>query len=464
MSDHQPSHTPASPSRPASRRDALLALVAGLETDGLTYCLLNDPARAFAPDSQADADFALDGAAFAQFASWLAGFCGRHGLRVIRCLQIEVGHRFFVLAWLNAAGAACVLKVDTFRELRRRGRLLLRAEQLLAQRGAAPTGADSPRTVAVPAPAKAFVHRLVKSLLKRRLEDSHCRRLTALWCQAPETTQAELERVLAPEGARLVARAAADGQWDAVRQAAPRLRAALLARGQPSLGAWLAQWRWRLGRQWRPRGAFVAFLGADGSGKSSVIAHVAASLAPAFLDVAHFHLRPKLGLASPAGPAPVVTDPHGRPPRGWVMSTVKLAYLAADYWLGYLARVRPRLARVDLVVFDRYFHDLLVDPRRQLYGGSLALARLVGSLLPKPQWWILLDAPPEVLQSRKQEVSFAESARQRDAYRRQVGAFANATIADAARPLPEVVRQVNAALLEWLTARARAEFEAAKGP
>ena len=59
---------------------------------------------------------------------------------------------------------------------------------------------------------------------------------------------------------------------------------------------------------------------------------------------------------------------------------------------------------------------MLVDPRRYRYGGAMWLARWVGKIIPKPDLWILLDAPAEVLQKRKQEVPPEETARQRRAY------------------------------------------------
>ncbi len=56
---------------------------------------------------------------------------------------------------------------------------------------------------------------------------------------------------------------------------------------------------------------------------------------------------------------------------------------------------------------DRHFLDILVDQRRYRYGGPLWLLRLIRRLIPKPDLVNLLDAPPKVLQARKQELSFA---------------------------------------------------------
>jgi len=141
------------------------------------------------------------------------------------------------------------------------------------------------------------------------------------------------------------------------------------------------------------------------------------------------------------------------------MSAAKLLFLWADYVLGYCIRIRPLQARSTLVVFDRYYQDLLIDARRFRYGGPRWLARLVGALIPMPDLMLVLDAPAHVLQARKQEVSAAESARQADAYRAVFSSAAlrgRAVLVDATRPLEQVVNECadrTLALLATRTAR-----------
>jgi len=197
-------------------------------------------------------------------------------------------------------------------------------------------------------------------------------------------------------------------------------------------------------RRWiRPPGLCVAILGPDGSGKSSVIARYAPQMETFFNGSEYFHLRPRLLGAAAAGSTPN-TDPHGQSARGALMSTVKAIYLWADYVLGYLLRVYPRMAGSKLVIFDRYYHDLLVDERRFRYSGPRWLARLIARAIPLPDLMLILDAPPEVVQARKQEVSAAESARQAEAYRAVALSRmmrGRAVLIDASLPLDEVVQE-----------------------
>ncbi len=204
----------------------------------------------------------------------------------------------------------------------------------------------------------------------------------------------------------------------------------------------------------KSRQPVIAFLGADGSGKSSVIEQLIASSGDTYDVIECFHVRPRLDHKQTKGLYQPVPEPHANPKRGWLFSTLKLIYFWLDYQLGFLLRVHPVFKNAHqanqnaLVIFDRYFHDLLVDTKRYRYGGSMDLARLIGHWVPKPTLFILLDASADVLQSRKQEVPFEETVRQREAYRTLVEGFSNGVIIDASQPLEAVVQAVKESLAE----------------
>jgi thymidylate kinase len=134
------------------------------------------------------------------------------------------------------------------------------------------------------------------------------------------------------------------------------------------------------------------------------------------------------------------------------MSVLRAAYWFVYYTFGYV-KLHLALARSTLVLNDRHFVDILVDRRRYRYGGPLGLMRLIWRLIPKPDLIILLDAPPEVLQARKQEVSFEETDRQRRAYLSLVGTMANGRVVDATQSLECVADDVSDIILQHLAAR-----------
>ncbi len=161
---------------------------------------------------------------------------------------------------------------------------------------------------------------------------------------------------------------------------------------------------------------FIAFLGCDGSGKSAVIQGVTARLEAEGHPVTHGHWRPKPFASSSTGTSSAADDPHGQAPRGFASSILKLGWLWLNWWVAWFQYLR-RDSRKGFVLFDRYHGDLLVDPRRYRYGGPLWLARLASRLMPQPDWVIFLDAEPDILLSRKQEVSREAIEQSRSAYR-----------------------------------------------
>jgi len=336
----------------------------------------------------------------------------------------------------------------------------------------------------VPPPDLEFAAYLVKRVAKGSLDEAQGERLSELYGADPMGCRRRLTRLLPEAKAELVAEAAHSGDWEAVRGRTEDLYRAMKARvgrGQPLkvLRNRLDDFRRRVGRALRPSGLMVAVLGVDGAGKSTVMARVEQDLAPAFWSTKLYHgraldsplrwtkrvrqerrerdlIKRELESAATANPhaVPLSRDPHDKPSRGLVLSLVKLGLWWADYTiLGYVTDVYPQLRRSALVLFDRYYHDLLVDPTRHRYGGPMWLARSVGRAFPQPHLVILLDAPAEVLHARKQEVSLEETARQRKAYLDLVQKLPNGHVLDASRPVHEVVADTERIILDHVTVR-----------
>jgi thymidylate kinase len=113
------------------------------------------------------------------------------------------------------------------------------------------------------------------------------------------------------------------------------------------------------------------------------------------------------------------------------MSALFLFGLFVDCWLGYLLTTGPLVARSGLVIFDRYFHDVLIDPKRYRYGGPQWLTKLLCLLAPpaKPLF-LVLDANEEVIFGRKQELPIDELKRQRKAYLEFAARYSSAVVVD----------------------------------
>jgi thymidylate kinase len=190
----------------------------------------------------------------------------------------------------------------------------------------------------------------------------------------------------------------------------------------------------------------IVVFGPDGAGKSSVIRGLLGKLAREGCVVKIRHLKPFLFIPQRGEPGAIVIDPHGRPPRSAVFSLAKIFVWLLEEWCVTCFQDRNDT----LLIYDRYYHDLLIDPKRYRYGGPLWAAKMVGKMIPQPKLWVLLDAPAQVLQARKQEVPLEETTRQRQAYLSFVRDQRCYVIIDASQSLNKVIADTEHAIINFV--------------
>ncbi len=368
---------------------------------------------------------------------------------MVNLLQHESTCYYFISVVPQKDHKVWFLPLDTATDYRRDGRVWFSAEELFA-------GRQRWKDFWVASPAVEFKYLLVKKILKGAFPPHGARRLEYLADTLGKEADTLAEGLLGQRWGAQVMDWIRNGDWEQVQAHVPALKRALKwqrLRQDPlnPLRYWLPEIP-RIWRRWRyPTGLWVAVLGPDGAGKSTLIANLRQELGRAFRRTAAFHLMP--GLLRRQGDGAPVTDPHGRPPRPWLVSLLKLAYYGLEYTLGYWLKIRPALARSTLVLFDRYYEDVLVDPRRYRYGGPVWVARLLCRFIPGPDLWLILDAPEEAIVQRKREVPLEEVRRQREGYRRLALALPNTVLLDAVQPPEEVAREARDAVLTYLHAR-----------
>lgn len=198
--------------------------------------------------------------------------------------------------------------------------------------------------------------------------------------------------------------------------------------------------RWLKGK----RCPWITLLGVDGSGKSTVLAELERALAAtAYTGLFVLHRRPQLVFRAATASREGSIEHYGKAPHGRFLSALKLVVIWLDWLVGYFVLVRGRRAQGVLVVADRHsLLDMLVDPLRYRYGGSPRWVEIAIHFLPMPDVVVLLDAPTAVLQSRKQELSVAQTGQLRQNYRQLVQAHPTGYVVDASQPLEQVVADV----------------------
>lgn len=192
-------------------------------------------------------------------------------------------------------------------------------------------------------------------------------------------------------------------------------------------------------------GGVLTVAGPDGTGKSTLCdALVRGVLRDR--DVLRVHHRFGV-LPARGGDRAAVTEPHREEPYPAPLAALKALALFADFWLGWLLRVRPFVRRGGWVLLERGWWDLAVDPRRYRLRPGGRLVRLLGRLLPQADVLLVLEGPPATLWARKQELSEAELDRQVRAWHDVVPAGVRRVHLDTSASLDEVVRRAEAELL-----------------
>ncbi|HEX5539384.1 MAG TPA: hypothetical protein VFX01_06315 [Methylophilaceae bacterium] len=434
--------------------DMFWQLIKSFESADMPYCILAGYDQ-YPQHIASDIDFMIPESWSDRLPAIIAGVAAATGAQLIQALTHETTATYYVLARLRGASIA-YLHPDSSSDYRRSGRLWLHAETMLENRRRHPSG------FWVPSAADAFVYYLIKKIDKGQLNASQAAELTARYAEDPQACTERLFELLPEDEAGLIHNAvvrpsAFDGRvWTQVQRNLPNLRQAMHMYSDAlpwhsNLRQHLRDLRRVLRRCLQPTGLRIVFLGPDGSGKSSVINQVSQQMAQAFRRVEYRHLRP--GKLPQGAHGQIVVDPHGAAVRGKAGSVAKLLHFWASYVAGSVLWTYPHYLRSTLIIFDRYYQDLLADPVRYRYAAPLKLARLLGRLLPQPDMVFILDAPPEVLQARKQEVPFAESQRQRAAYLALAREFRHASIIDSSQPLDQVVNDILSRITAFLESR-----------
>lgn len=182
----------------------------------------------------------------------------------------------------------------------------------------------------------------------------------------------------------------------------------------------------KIGRFFHKPGYTISFLGTDGSGKSTIIDNIRPLLNEAFHKKVYYeHMRPNrfpsiarlMGRKEEfSGP---VTNPHDSEPSGLIGSFLRWSYYMLDYTLGYYIKIYPKKAiRSCVWIFDRYYYDYLIDPKRGRINLPQWILKLGQFIIPEPDIIVCLGADAETIHNRKPELPLKEVERQVAALKR----------------------------------------------
>jgi hypothetical protein len=193
------------------------------------------------------------------------------------------------------------------------------------------------------------------------------------------------------------------------------------------------------------RGLIITVAGPDGSGKTSFCeALIAGVLRDENVRKIHHRFA---GLPVRGGRTSDTSQPHAQTPYPPGVSEAKVLALFAESLVGLLGSARPFVRRGGFLVIERGWWDLAVDPARYRLRPHVGLVRMLGRALPTSDLLVVLEGPPALLATRKDECSEEELARQVDAWRNIVPARQRTLYVDVSLPLVDVVARATAEVL-----------------
>lgn len=369
------------------------------------------------------------------------------GMKWIQVISHEfIAH--YSIVTLTDGNEHQLLKPDVCSDYYRKGSLFLKAEYLLENRVFNPKGFYQLAT------DREFIYYLLKKIDKGNINQEQFEHLRNQWKQDTIACKVAMKTFFSEENQCLIVHLIESDDIEAFQSKIDLLQKKLHCSLKFSPKDFCLKIGNRISRIVKPTGLVVAFMGPDGCGKTTIINGVKKELTEVFRQNKQFHLFPKEGKET----APTI-DPHAEKPRGFMGSILKLLYFFFLYTKGYWLKIYPLKIRSTLVIFDRYFQDQLVDPRRYRHGAGLFWVKLVGLFIPKPDLWILLDAPAEVIQKRKSEVPPEETTWQLKAYNELFETLKNAYVINANQTPEQVIYDTEKVIIDYMQRRTAKRYK-----
>ena len=149
----------------------------------------------------------------------------------------------------------------------------------------------------------------------------------------------------------------------------------------------------------------VSFMGVDGSGKTTL----AKIIYKKFNKSKYLHLKPYLLIKDRRT---IIKKPQSKKKSFIILSILRLLSWLISYKIFFYLNKKKTI-----YIFDRYAHDILIDPLRYKHNLSFFLTKLILNFFPKPDLWIFLNPSIKTIESRKKELTHIELKRQITEYK-----------------------------------------------
>jgi len=360
-----------------------------LKENNIDFCIINGYENT-GKDIESDNDILFRKKYFKKIEEIIEDFCKKNNFLYIQNFHHDIyAKNIFIFD-----AKSQILNLDLYGELSRKGVIFFEEKEIF-------DNLEYYESLPILSVEKEFIYYLYKKLDKKDLDKNVFLYLNKLWNKNPEKVKKTIREKFNNTG-NLIIKSFENKDLNLL--ISNRKNILNDVKKQVSLKRKLKNYRRIIKRIINSTGFSVAFLGPDGSGKSTIIKKLINSNLP-FRREDYFHLKPIKVFTSNRTST---KDPHKYHKYTPLISYIKLIYFLFQYNYGWFKYIWPLKIRSSLVVFDRYYDDLLVDTKRYRYGGSVDIAKFVRNFIPKPDLYFVLVTDPEIIFERKKEVPLFE--------------------------------------------------------
>jgi thymidylate kinase len=374
-----------------------------LQKNDINFCLINGYQEVISnKNSDSDIDILISKKNFAFIERLVSDFCIQEHYQVVQVLHHELGAKNI---FLFDTFTSKFLNLDLYSHLSREGVRFFDEGDIFDT-------IDNYEGIPILSAEKELIYYLVKKLSKKDLSEENFYHLCKLFNQDHILSEHVISHYLPIMNIRVIT-AFKNNDFFGLIEINDLILSDLCKLKKVCYKAKLFNSLRVIKRLLKPTGFSIAFLGPDGSGKSTIINALSDTRLP-YRRKDYFHLKPLV--VKNSSDELDITDPHKYPPYSAIKSYLKLILFVYQYNKGWLQNILQLKIRSSLVIFDRYFDDLLIDSRRYRYGGVFGIAKFARCFIPKPDIYFILTTEASVIYQRKQEVTFDELNRQLTAY------------------------------------------------
>lgn len=364
-----------------------------LKNNNLAYVITNGYRDLFYKSaSENDVDILFKRKDFTSIEKIIRDFCKKEDFKIVQIYHQEV---YAKNIFLYSNKTQEILNLDIYGKLHKNNYEYFSEAEIFDNK-------STYKGISILATHQEFFHYFLKKISKGDLAKSVFEYLRDLYFQAPNKCSEIIQHQFNNTN-KDVENAFTNNDLDALVSKRKQILADV-KKGSSTFSYWLKDKIRFVKRVFNPTGISIAFLGPDGSGKTTVINGLTSLNLP-FRKTDYFHLKP---IYTSNKVSEVTSDPHKFKPYNKLKSYTKLLYFLYQYNLGWIQNIIPLKIKSSLIIFDRYFDDLIADNKRYRYGGQNYMAKFFRLFIKKPSLYFVLVTDAKTIYKRKQEVAFSE--------------------------------------------------------